>query len=68
MAVDTRDKRFSFLGFHLPQDWMMANPDGTIAKPDRAQLLRLYPGIALAMLPEDASVGGGALDDITSLT
>lgn len=48
MAVDTRDKRFSILGLHQPVPSLTANPDGTIAAADRAFLLFLYAGIALA--------------------
>lgn len=46
MAVDTRDRRFSMMGLLTPVG-LMANPDGTIADADRAQLLWLYPGISI---------------------
>ena len=49
MAVDTRNKRFSLLGFGhgygIP--YVLPNPDGTIDSDDRAQLIYLYPGISI---------------------
>ena len=50
-GVDTRDKRFSFLGIfagpgNIAQVW--PNPDGTIGAADRAQWLHLYPGISIS--------------------
>lgn len=48
MAVDTRDKRFSMIGFMADTPWIMANPDGTIGAGDRAMLLNLYAGISLS--------------------
>ena len=50
MSVDTRNKRFSItlLGFLAPL--LVANPDGTIADTDRAQLRALYAGISIEAL------------------
>lgn len=49
MAIDTRNKRFSMMGLNQPSPSVMANPDGTIGLADKAQLLFLYAGIALAV-------------------
>ena len=48
MAVDTASKRFSLIGLgsHVPQ--VLPIPDGAIEIQDRAELLRLYQGIALS--------------------
>ena len=50
MAVDTRDRRFSMLGFG--QGWgipyVLPNPEGSFDVDDRAQLCYLYRGITLA--------------------
>ena len=43
MAVDTENKRFSFMSGQV-----MPSPDGAFNAADRAQLLGLYSGIALA--------------------
>lgn len=48
MAADTRDKRFSLIGLGSPVPSMLPDPDGTIAAADRAMLLWLYHGIAVA--------------------
>jgi hypothetical protein len=53
MAVDTRDKRFSMMGFSLPIPKVLANPDGTIDSADRYQMLYLYSGISLAGAPTE---------------
>lgn len=47
MAVTTRDRRFSLMGFGLPVPKVMANPVNGVAAADRAQLLYLYNGIVL---------------------
>jgi hypothetical protein len=44
MAVDTRDKRFSMLGFANPFRLVLPNPDGTIDQADRQQFAYLYRG------------------------
>lgn len=48
MAVDTRDNRFSMMGFAQPTLSLMADPDGSIDAAGRAQMLFLYAGIELA--------------------
>lgn len=53
MAVDTRDKRMSLLGFGAPVPRMLPNSDGAFENADMAQLLYLYPGISL--------IGGGVV-------
>lgn len=50
MAVDTAAKRFSMMAFGRGPG-NIPIPDGTIAAADRAHLLRLYGGIALAGAP-----------------
>ncbi len=54
MAIDTRQKRFSMMSFPLnvPSP-VLFEADGTVDADDRAHLLGLYSGIALA------SPGGG---------
>jgi hypothetical protein len=47
MAVDTRNKRMGMVGLGLPFGRVSPDPDGTVGDPDRAQLLFLYPGVAL---------------------
>ena len=48
MAVDTRDKRFSFLAFGQQVPWVMPDPDGeTFNAADRAMLIYLYSGLAV---------------------
>lgn len=43
MAIDTRNKRGSALGFLQPSFQVFPNPDGDISiAPDRAQMCRLY--------------------------
>jgi hypothetical protein len=47
MAVDTRDKRASCLGFAGPSRVVFPNPDGSIAAvADRQQVAYSYSGIA----------------------
>lgn len=48
MSVDTRDKRFSMIGFGTPWRRQMQNPIGSIDAPARAELLCLYYGITPA--------------------
>ena len=50
MAVDTRNRRFSCLGFGQPYGTSVVfpNPDGTIDSSDRSQYIYLYSGISLA--------------------
>jgi hypothetical protein len=44
MAVDTRNKRASCLGFASP--WrVLPNPDGAVGQPDRQHVAYSYPGI-----------------------
>ena len=51
MAVDSRDKRFSLLGFGQAHGWPVVffNPNGTDANSDgeRAQYIYLYQGISI---------------------
>ena len=51
MAVDTRDRRFSMLGFGhaYGSPVVFFNPDGTDATglAERAQYIYLYPGISI---------------------
>ena len=52
MAVDTRNKRFSLLGFgqghHVP--YVVPNPDGAIDDVDRPQWLSLYHGSGITII------------------
>jgi hypothetical protein len=52
VAIDTRNKRFSLIGFGSPVPAPLPLPDSTISAGDRAMLLWLYFGLALA-LPEE---------------
>ena len=54
MAIDTKAKRFQMLSFS--DGALLPNPDGTIAAEDRAHLLWLYGGIALAAVVQLASI------------
>jgi hypothetical protein len=45
VAVDTRDKRASCLGFVAPPRLVLPNPDGTIAAAERCQLGYSYCGL-----------------------
>lgn len=51
MAVDTRDKRFSLLGFGQARGWPLVfpNPDGTDAGDvfERAHWIYLYAGLSI---------------------
>lgn len=58
MAVDSRDKRASALGF---PGVVFSNPDGTISAPDRQQATGLYRGIASAV-PVVLDAGVTSLD------
>lgn len=60
MAVDTRNKRFSMIGFGRGVFGAMPNPDGGFAvAADRAQLSYLYAGITLSA-PSGSSSGSSA--------
>lgn len=48
MAIDTRDKRFSMMGFGAPTPRVLPNPAGTFNAADRAMLLYLYHGLTLS--------------------
>ena len=48
MAIDTRQKRFSMLNFSWVPPVALFEADGTVDADDRAHLLNLYSGIALA--------------------
>lgn len=52
MAVDTRDKRFSLLGFGQARGapYVFPNPDGTIAAEDRPQWVYLYHGSGISIV------------------
>jgi hypothetical protein len=62
MAVDSEDKRFSFVNIGLGWGRVFAKPDGTIADEDRVQALPLYSGIALTAVTIPAILG-----DLTTL-
>jgi len=47
MAVTTRDKRMSLIGFGVPIPTVLPNPDGTIGTLDRFMFEWLYAGITL---------------------
>ena len=53
MAVDTRNKRFSLIGFGETKGSPIVypNPDGTVDNFDRAQFIYLYAGITLSGTP-----------------
>ena len=48
MAVDTANKRYSFIEIDLPFVRMFAVPDGTIDLADRQQFLMKYSGISFS--------------------
>lgn len=48
MAVDTRSKRASAVGLHLPFVAVPVLPDGTLAQGDRQHIAFSYSGIAAA--------------------
>ena len=56
MAVDSRDKRMSMVGFGNPRPGVLPNPDGTVGTADRAMLLGLYSGIALGAVAAIAGI------------
>jgi len=49
MAIDTRNRRASLIGYKLPMGRVFPNPDGSLAtQDDRQQFAGEYPGIAAA--------------------
>ena len=49
MAIDTKDKRFNMLYVAMPANFgLLPDPDGSIDANDRAHLLHVYGGNALA--------------------
>lgn len=44
--IDSRDKRFSLMGYDLVGGHVWPTPDGTVDTADRIQWLGKYPGIA----------------------
>ena len=55
MAIDSRNERFSFIGYQWPMAFVMPTPDGSFdIEQDRVQLLWLYPGFALGDPVPDA--------------
>lgn len=48
MAIDTRDKRASVIGFSRPSGMTLPNPDGGLNQGDRQQVAYSYRGIAAA--------------------
>ena len=44
MAIDSRNKRFSFVNFGQSTG-VLANPDGSVDAADRAMALGLYPNL-----------------------
>jgi hypothetical protein len=57
MAIDTRNRRASCIGYSAPQRAVFPNPDGSLANQgDRQQSAYLYPGI-LAGEPVSTGVG-----------
>ncbi len=65
MAVDTRDKRFSLIGFGSPTPWNLPNPDGSVDTQDRAMLLHLYHGLDITVTGVTGT-GSGDLGAITA--
>ncbi len=59
MAIDSRNKRFSMIGLSNPTPSILATPDTTIAASDRALLLFLYAGLALAADVDETAVVAG---------
>jgi hypothetical protein len=47
MAIDSRDKRFSVIGFGSPVPSALPLPDSTISASDRAMLAWLYFGLSI---------------------
>lgn len=56
MAVDTRDKRFSLIGFGSPTPRVLPIADGTFSAADRAMLLYLYHGLTLGAVAVPVTV------------
>lgn len=61
MAVDSRDKRFSMLGFAqgFGFPYVLPNPDNSIGQEDRPQWIHLYHGSGIAL---DDGVAGASED------
>jgi hypothetical protein len=51
VAIDTRNRRASVIGYKLPMGRVFPNPDGSLTAPDRQQLTGEYPGIAVGAPP-----------------
>lgn len=62
MAVDTRDKRMSMMGFARATVRLFKNPTGTIAAAARSMLEFLYSGIALGPPPTPPVLVADACD------
>lgn len=56
MAIDTKEKRFSMMGFGTPSIKHVI-PQGSLGKSGRATLMDLYSGIPLSSPP----IGGNTL-------
>jgi hypothetical protein len=67
MAIDTAAKRSSLIGFGVPSYVTM--PASGVSDADRADLLGLYAGVALAGLPElpEAAARGGMVVNVGAL-
>jgi hypothetical protein len=67
MAIDTAAKRSSLIGFGAPSYAMV--PAVGVSDADRADLLGLYAGLALAGLPElpDTAARGGMVVNVGAL-
>jgi len=63
MAIDTRQKRFSMLGFDQ-FDEVLFQADGAVDADDRAHLLGLYSGIALDTPGDGGPATGVSRDNI----
>jgi len=46
MAVDSRNKRFSLIGFGIPVPSIFPDPDGDLSVYDMTQYLWLYAGLS----------------------
>ena len=49
MAIDTRDKRLSVIGYGLSIGSPLPTPDGTVAAAERRSLGELYSGVSIAV-------------------
>jgi len=58
MAVTSRNRRMSLIGFGAPVPMVMANPAGAQGIGERAQLLWLYYGLALNAPSDRSSTAG----------